>query len=77
MTYEKAANALVDAGLLDQANAGMAAAVLAWPSADTTYSARASALARAGLLNETKLEAAIDVMVQAGIAEAKDGRPGF
>lgn len=77
MTYEKAAYALVDAGLLDQANARMAAAVLAWPSADTTtYPARASALARAGLLNEANLETAIDVMVQAGMAEAKDGRQG-
>jgi hypothetical protein len=50
----------------------MAAAVLAWPSADTTtYPARAEALARAGLLNETNLEAAIHVMAQAGIGEAK------
>jgi hypothetical protein len=72
MTYEKAAYALVDAGLLDVANARMAAAVLAWPSADTTtYPARAEALARAGLLNETNLEAAIHVMAQAGIGEAK------
>jgi len=77
MTYEKAAKALVDAGLLDQANARMAAAVLAWPSTNVTYPAWAEALVRAGLLTEANLNAAIAVMEKAGIADAEDDGLGF
>ena len=77
MTYEKAAKALIDAGLLDQANARMAAAVLAWPSTNVTYPAWAKALVRAGLLTQANLEPAIVVMEKAGISEAKDDSPGL
>jgi len=77
MTYEKAAKALVDAGLLDQADTGTAIAALGSPSVEMTYPGWAEALVRAGLLNEANLEAAIDVMEKAGIAEAKDDSPGF
>ena len=77
MTYEKAAKALVDARLLDQANARMAAAVLAWPSTNVTYPAWAKALVRARLLTEANLEAAIEVMEKAGWAEAEDDPDAF
>ena len=77
MTYEKAAKALVDARLLDQADTGTALATLGSPSVEMTYPGWAEALVRAGLLAEANLDSAIDVMEKAGIAEAKDDRPGF
>jgi hypothetical protein len=77
MTYEKAAKALVDAGLLDQADVGAAIAALGSPSVEMTYPAWAEALVRAGLLTEANLEAAVEVMENAGIAEAEDDSPEF
>jgi hypothetical protein len=84
MPYEKAADALVDAGLLDQTDVGTAIAVLVSSSVEMTYPAWAEALARARLLTEVnteaaigvmeKAEAAIGVMEKAGTAEAKDLR---
>jgi hypothetical protein len=74
MPYEKAADALVDAGLLDQTDVGTAIAVLVSSSVEMTYSAWAEALARARLLTEVNTEAAIGVMEKAGTAEAKDLR---
>ena len=49
MTYGKAVNALVDAGLLDQADARKAITVLGASSVEMTYPAWAEALVRAGL----------------------------
>lgn len=77
MTYEKTANALVDAGLLDQADIRTAIAALGSPSVEMTYPAWAEALVQAGLLTEANLEAAIEVMEKAAIAEARDDSPGF
>jgi hypothetical protein len=77
MTYEKAANALVDAGLLDQADVGKAIAALGSPSVEMTYPGWAEALVQAGLLAEANLAAAIAVMEKAGSAEAEDDSPGF
>ena len=48
MTYEKAVNALVDAGLLDQTDVGTAIAVLVSSSVEMTYPAWAEALVRPG-----------------------------
>jgi hypothetical protein len=77
MTYGKAVNALVDAGLLDQAEARRAIAVLGASSVEMTYPAWAEALARAGLLTEANTQAAIGVMEKAGDAEAEDDSSGF
>jgi hypothetical protein len=77
MTYGKAVTALVDAGLLDQADARKAITVLGASSVEMTYPAWAEALVRAGLLDEANTEAAIVVMEKAGDAEAKDDGPGF
>ena len=77
MTYEKAAEALVGAGLLDQADTGAAIATLGSPSVEMTYPAWAEALVRAGLLTEANRDSAIAVMEKAGGAEAKDDSLGF
>ena len=77
MTYEKAVNALVVAGLLDRADADAAVASLATPSVELTYPAWARALAQAGLLDGTNLDAATSVMEKAAIAEAKDDPQTF
>ena len=77
MTYQKAVKALVDAGLLDQADTGTAIAALGSPSVEMTYPGWAEALVRAGLLTEANLAAAISVMEKAGGAEAEDDSPGF
>jgi hypothetical protein len=74
MTYEKAADALVDAGLLDQIDVGTAIAVLVSSSVEMTYLAWAEVLVRARLIDEASTEAAIGVMEKAGTAEAKDLR---
>ena len=77
MTYEKAAKALVAAGLLDPAKETAATAVLAGPSVEFTYPDWAEALAQAGLIDKANIEAAADVMEQAGWAEADDDPAGF
>ncbi len=77
MTYEKAVEALVHAGLLDKADTGAAVAILGGPSVELTYPAWALALVRAGLLDGANVEAAADVMEKAGVAEAKDDPAGF
>ena len=77
MTYEKAANALVDAGLLDQADVGKAIAALGSPSVEMTYPGWAEALVQAGLLTEANLKPAIAVMEKAGIAEVRNDSQGF
>jgi hypothetical protein len=77
MTYEKAVKALVDAGLLDKADADAAVTSLTASSVELTYPAWAQALAQAGLIDEANREAAASVMEKAGIAEAKDDPEAF
>ena len=77
MTYEKAIEALVNAGLLDEGDASAAAAALSASSVEFTYPAWARALAQGKLLDEANVEAAISVMENAGLAEAKDDPAGF
>ena len=77
MTYEKAVNALVSAGLLAEADAPAAVKVLDSPSIDMTYPAWAEALVKAGLLDEANKEAATTAMEDAQWAEADDDPKGF
>lgn len=77
MTYEKAAQALVAAGLLDKDNVASAASVLASPSIDVTYPAWAEALARAGLIEKADVGVAADAMEKAGKAEAENDPHSF
>ena len=77
MTYEKAVDALVNAGLLDKTDASTAEAVLAASSVELTYPAWAQALGQAGLLDGANVEAAASAMEKAGAAEAKDDSAGF
>jgi hypothetical protein len=77
MTYDKAVNALVAAGLLDQAKVKTATSVLAGPSVEFTYPAWADALAQAGLIDKSEVGAATDAMEQAGVVEAKDDPDAF
>jgi hypothetical protein len=77
MTYEKAVNALVAAGLLDQANVTSAISALDSSTVEFTYPDWAQALARAGLIDQAEVETAADVMEQAGQAEAKDDPDAF
>ncbi|MFC2055520.1 hypothetical protein ACFLV7_14670 [Chloroflexota bacterium] len=77
MTYEKAAQALAAAGLLDKDSVASAASVLASPSIDITCPAWAEALAGAGSIGKADVEAAADAMEKAGIAEAEDDPQAF
>lgn len=77
MTYEKAANALVTAGLLDSANVGAAVSALGSSTVEFTYPAWATALAKAGLIDSANVGAAADVIQQAGVDEATDDPDGF
>jgi hypothetical protein len=77
MTYEKAVNALVDAGLLAKADAPAAAKALDSSSIDMTYPAWAEALVKAGLLDEANKEAAASAMEDAQWAEADDDPDEF
>jgi hypothetical protein len=72
MTYEKAAQALVNAGILaeDQVKAAMVA--LDQSNVEFTYPAWADALAKAGLIAEKDTAKAAGVMENAGWAEADD-----
>jgi hypothetical protein len=67
MTYETAAYALVDAGLLDKMDTEVAVAVLVARSADLTQPAWPEALVQAWLLDRACVDAAI-------AATEKDGR---
>jgi len=77
MTYEKAAQALVAAGLLEPAQTATAVTVLNQSNVELTYPAWAEALANAGLIAAAETGAAADVMEQAGWAEAKDDPKAF
>ncbi len=77
MTYEDAANALVSAGLLDQADADTAVAVLASAPGDLTYPGWTKALTQAGLLDQSDAEAAAAALEKAGAAEATEDPAAF
>ncbi len=77
MTYEEAVNTLVNAGLLDKADAGAAAAALASSSVEFTYPAWAEALSKAGLVDEANIEAATTALENAGEKVAEDDPAGF
>ena len=77
MTYEDAVNTLVKSGLLDQADADAAVAVLVSSRVDTTYPSWARALAKAGLLEKSDADAATTVLENAGAAEATDDPASF
>lgn len=77
MTYEKATNALVKAGLLDKGDASTAAAALAKSPVEFTYPAWAQALAKAGLIDGADVDAAAAAMEEAAAAEAKDDPTDF
>ncbi len=77
MTYEKAVQALVTAGLLDPKKVKTAVAALEKPNVEFTYPDWAQALARAGLITEAQVESAADVMQAAGKKEAEDNSDTF
>jgi hypothetical protein len=77
MTYEKAVQALVKAGLLDPAQVETAVTVLNQSNVEFTYPDWAEALAKAGLIGVADTDRAADVMEQAGWAEAKDDPEAF
>ena len=77
MTYEKAVQALVDAGLLEPVRADRAITVLKQPNVEFTYPDWAAALAKAGLIAPADADTAADVMEKAGWAEAEDDPEAF
>lgn len=72
MTYEKAAQALVDVGILDQDQLKAAVLALQETNVEITYPAWADALAKAGLIAGKDTAKAVEVMEKAGWAEADD-----
>ena len=77
MTYEKAVQALVTAGLLDPTQTDSAVSVLKKPNVEFTYPDWAKALAKAGLIAGTDTNTAADVMEKAGWDEAEDDPDAF
>ena len=77
MTYEKAVQALVTAGLLDQSVKAAAVTALKQPSVEFTYPDWARALAKAGLIAKSDVDSAADVMEKAGQQEAEDDPESF
>ena len=77
MTYEKAVQALVAAGLLDPAQLETAVAVLNQPNVEFTYPDWAEALAKAGLIAAAEANTAAEVMEKAGWAEAENDPDAF
>ncbi|MBE2224014.1 MAG: hypothetical protein IAF02_20920 [Anaerolineae bacterium] len=77
MTYEKAVQALVTAGLLDPKKVKTAVAALKKPNVEFTYPDWAQALARAGLIPEAQVDSAANVMQAVGEKEAEDDPDDF
>ena len=77
MTYEKAVQILVKAGLLDPAQVNTAVGVLNKPNVEFTYPDWAEALANAGLIAAADTDRAAEVMEQAGWAEAEEDPEAF
>ena len=66
MTYEKAAHALVSAGLLDKADADVAVALLVSKSVDLTHHAWPETLVQSWLLDKACVDAAVATMGNRG-----------
>ena len=77
MTYEKAVQALVAAGMLDQTKVETAVSVLKKPNVEFTYPDWAKALVKAGLLSQDKANKAADVMEQAQKGESENDPNAF
>lgn len=77
MTYEKAVQALVTAGLMDQTEVETAVSALNQTNVEFTYPAWARALAKAGLIADSDVDSAADVMEDAGQKEAEDDPKAF
>ena len=77
MTYEKAAQALVAAGILDKTQVASAIAVLNSPAVDMTYPDWAETLAKAGLIDKSQVKTAADVMYKAGEVESEKDPNAF
>ncbi len=77
MTYEKAVQALVTSGLMDQTEVDTAVDALNKSNVEYTYPDWAKALAKAGLIAESDVDSAIDVMEDAGQKEAEDDPKAF
>lgn len=77
MTYVKAAQSLVDNGILAQDQVEAAVAALKQTNVEFTYPAWADALARAGLIKKEDTAKAADVMEKAGWAEADEDPDEF
>jgi hypothetical protein len=77
MTYEKAVQALVTAGMLDQIEVETAVAALNKPNVEFTYPDWARALAKAGLIAKSDVDSAAVVMEEAGQKEAEDDPKAF
>jgi hypothetical protein len=77
MTYEKAVNALIDAGLMSEDKLEAAIKVLKTPSVEFTYPDWAQALQDAGVIAGMDVDKAAEVMQEAGYKEAEDGGEDF
>ena len=77
MTYDKAVQALVTAGLLDPVQVETAVTVLNKPNVEFSYPDWAEALAEAGLIGAVEVDTAAEVMEKAGWAEAEDDPDAF
>ena len=77
MTYAKAVQALIDAGLLNPPQAKPAITALDRSNVEFTYSAWAQALVAAGLISAGDAGTAADVMEKAGWVEADDDPDAF
>jgi hypothetical protein len=77
MTYEKAVQALVTAGMLDQIEVETAVAALNKPNVEFTYPDWARALAKAGLIAKSDVDSAAVVMEEAGQKEPEDDPKAF
>ena len=77
MTYEKAAQALVNAGLLNESQVETAVTILEKPNIDFTYPDWANALVRAGLIKQSEADKAANVMQEAGQVEMEDDPDAF
>ena len=77
MTYEKAVQALVTAGLLDKSQVKTAVTTLEKSNVEFTYPDWAQALAKAGLIKQSDVDSAADVMQEAGQKEMEEDPDAF
>ena len=77
MTYEKAVQALVTAGMLDKSKVATAVSTLKKPNVEFTFPDWANALVKAGLLAASDADKAADVMEKAQWDEADSDPDAF